>query len=268
MLNYKILNNNKDKFIELPINLDFEPMDNSEIIEEFIREEKRKSLNIPQDFEVFRFNPELSIPVLSFNVGDIFLSRFQVYFYYSVNDVFTLNYGANDFNTDGSSNDDRLKKGFSKSFYVLDYFDSISSIKQNKLFSIIIQTIPEKNINKKTIIPDFIIEKDTEGYFIYYLKDKNLLPKNIFMKLTFFNGKTGKITSFFNSVAAGISGGGSFFPMNQSFPTSDQYKEEMLYFKYRLSNNYTYDIIDVNHGTLFNSKLYKQITAVEVKFKD
>lgn len=278
MLKYKILNNNnKDKFIELPINLDFDPMDNSEIIEEFIREEKRKSLNIPQDFEITRYSPKLSDSIIQnnilFNINDDFKIRLQVWFYnIDATGIFpdfnyTTNYRGNGFNTDGSINDDRLKKGFNNSFYLLDFYDNVKSTEQNKLFSIIVPTVPSVPINKKLIISDFFIDKDTEGYYLYYLKKKDLLPKDIFMKLTFFNGKTGKITSFFNSIKAQIQSINNPQLMKASLPKPEEYNDEMLYFQYKLNNNYSYDIIDSSNG-IMGSKLIKQITAVEVRFKD
>lgn len=283
MLKYKILNNNTNSFIDIPLNLDFNAMDNSEIIEEFIREEKRKSLNIQQDFEVARFLPKSSISStvnnILFDKGSDFSPRLQVWFYdcdatgifdpnvpgFNLN--YTTDYKGNGFKTDKSNDDDRLKKGFSKSFYLLDFFDIIKSTEQNKLFSVIIPLIPPKSVNKLLIVSDFIIDKDTEGYYLYYLKDKNLLPKDIFMKLTFFNGKTGKRTSFFNPVKAGIQNIGNPQVMKDSLPKPEDYNDEMLYFKYGLDNNYSYDIIDTIMG-IINSKLVKQITAVEVRFKN
>ena len=277
MLKYKILNKKTDSFIKLPINLDFNFMDNSEIIEEFIREEKRKSTNIQKDLEVTRFLPKTSISLIInnflFNVGDDFRPLLDVWFYNTTatgifpDFNYTHDYKGNGFNTDGSLDDDRLKKGFSNSFYLLDFFDVIKSTEQNKLFSVIIPTVPPVSVNKKTIVSGFFINKDTDGYYLYYLKDKSLLPKDVFMKLTFFNGKTGKITSFFNSIRANIQGIGNSQLMKNSLPTSEEYNDEMLYFKYKLDNNYSYDIIDSSSSVVV-PKLVKTINAVEVRFKN
>ena len=87
------------------------------------------------------------------------------------------------------------------------------------------------------------------------------------MKLTFFNGKTGKITSFFNSIRANIQGIGNSQLMKNSLPTSEEYNDEMLYFKYKLDNNYSYDIIDSSSSVVV-PKLVKTINAVEVRFKN
>jgi len=271
MLKYKILNNITDSFIELPINLDFDPMDNSELIEEFIREEKRKALNKQKDFEVIRYSPELSTSItidsfgvsIVFNIGDRFIPKIQVFFYDCDNNIFVNNYNGTGFNTDNSIQDDRLKKEFSKSFYVLDFFDSIDSREQNKLFSIILPVVsPSNPVDKKTIIPDFLINKDTEGYYIYYLKNTEL-PIDIFMKLTFFNGKTGKRVSFFNNKITNI----VIFDLT-TLPNPEEYKDEMLYFRYRLNDNFTYDIIDSDSSVILNPvELIKKIIAIEVRFK-
>ena len=282
MLKYKILNTDKDNFIELPINLDFDPMDNSELIEEFIREERRKALNTKQDKEVIRYKPGLLNPLKNTNPpfvrGDKFNIRLSVWFYdcdalgvFNINIIpgfgfnYMLDYKGNDLLTDKSKDDDRLKKGFEKSFYTLDFYDTNNRSTQTKLFTSIIPTVPPKEIDKKTITSDFVIREQDIGYHIYYLKELDF-NVDIFMKLTFFNGITGRRTSFFNDTETNIQGIGNPQQMKNTLPLPEEYKDSMLYFRYRINENFTYDIIDSN-PLVVNDLLVKQINAIEVRFK-
>lgn len=272
MLKYKILNKNTDSFIDIPLNMKFDPMDNSEIVEEIIRQEKRKSINVQEDMEIFRYSPfdnQSFVPVLN------------IWFYDCDINNYVKNYSANGFNITNNSTDERLKKGFSKSFYVMDFYDSIDIRTQNKISTIIIPTVPLKNVNKLLLIPNLEMNLNSEGYYIYYLKNIDF-PKDIFMKLTFFNAKTGKRISFFNmkkifmssqlssQLQSQLLASAMATPDVPSFstnfvkpilPISEQYKDEMLYFKYKLENNYKYDITD---GVRF--PITKQILAIEIKF--
>jgi len=241
-LKYKILTASGDTNIIIPLNLEFDPMDNSEIIEELIRKEKRKSVNINKDLEKVRYSPILFPKPIQFRIN----------FYDCDTETFYLDYKYIGFNTDGTSNDDRLKKVFSNSFYVMDFYDSMDSRTQTKLFSTIIPTIPiNQNIDRISIISRFLINPGDEGYFLYYLKDIDF-PKDIFMKLTFFNAKTGKRISFFNPVKSG-----------SGKVNANDYKDEFLYFKFIFNKNNTYEIIDAVQST-FQSKPVSRLTIIEV----
>ncbi|MEK6885018.1 MAG: hypothetical protein AABY22_35630, partial [Nanoarchaeota archaeon] len=151
MLKYKILNNtNIDKFIDIPINMNFDPMDNSEIVEELIRQEKRKSINIQKDLEIVRYSPVSN--------GISFIPHLAAYFYNCTlsNFNYNFNYNSTGFNTDGTSNDDRIKKVFSKSFYILDFYDSMDTRTQNKISSTIIFTVPPNPVNKLLLNSTFL----------------------------------------------------------------------------------------------------------------
>jgi hypothetical protein len=279
MLKYKILNTDKDNYIDIPINLDFDPMDNSEIIEELIREERRKSFNAKEDKEVIRYKPGLSLSFGSLgDLGTPFDIRLRVWFYdCDAPGVFEplnppgngwnylTDYKGNGLITDGSNNDDRLKKGFERSFYTMDFYDTNNRSTQTKLFTVILQTVPPKKVDRKEIISDFTIKENDIGYYIYYLKELDF-NSDIFMKLTFFNGITGKRTSFFNAIESIITIGNPELTKN-TLPLPEEYKESMLYFRYRLNENLTYDIIDYSTISIIDSKLIKHINAVEVRFK-
>ena len=127
---------------------------------------------------------------------------------------------------------------------------------QNKISSTIIFTVPPNPVNKLLLNSTFLMEPNTEGYFIYYLKNINL-QKDIFMKLTFFTAKTGKRISFFNSrhpKALGF-----------SIVTTDNYDDSILYFKYRLKENFTYDVLNIPVVTDVHGIKLKQILAKEVR---
>jgi hypothetical protein len=97
---------------------------------------------------------------------------------------------------------------YTKSFFKLDFYDTVDEKNQKNYFTVIIPTqqgefmdinmarTPVK-IRKPKFKLDYIGDK--EGFFIYWLKSLDFIPLNTFyMTAKFFNAKTGAFTKMLN----------------------------------------------------------------------
>jgi len=139
------------------------------------------------------------------------------------------------------------KNNFNNSFFKLDYYDSPFS-KSQKLY---LTTILQASNGVKSgdiVIPTYLLDytENTEGFFIYWLKDSDILNIDTFyVSATFFNGQTGKIKRMSNRCQAEL-------------PTNDKYNlNEIFDFYYKLNLNYgthTYEYYDINNGSQIGVK--------------
>jgi hypothetical protein len=176
--------------INIPINLEATPVDQSELIErEFVDKELEKAVNQIIDYESVRLTPVDSLNSL--------INR--VVYNLTFNDGTT--YGDLGFTQD----DLKFRRNkFKRSFLQLDFYDSDNLSTQNFLYSATLfcrvtsemfntgntlmspNSIPVSfNLDNPIISPDGI----SEGYYLYDYKDE--IPKEIFMRATFNNAKTG-----------------------------------------------------------------------------
>ena len=102
---------------------------------------------------------------------------------------------------------------------------------------------------------DFIGDK--EGYFIYWLKDVEVLGlTEFYMSAKFFNGKTGEFVRLINKPQSTIAGNNSNFN-----------PEDFFYYKVNLNyNNFTYTLSTFNNpfraGTTMNPiKFYEYVNS-------
>ena len=98
------------------------------------------------------------------------------------------------------------------------------------------------------IIPTYLLDytENTEGFYIYWLRDFTILNIDTFyVSATFFNGQTGAIKRMSNRCQAEL-------------PTNDKYNlNEIFDFYYKLSLNYgayTYEYYDINNGSQIGVK--------------
>lgn len=134
------------------------------------------------------------------------------------------------------------KNNFNNSFFKLDYYDSPFS-KSQKLYLTTILQASNGVKSGEIIIPTYLLDytENTEGFFIYWLKDINILNIDTFyVSATFFNGQTGVIKRMSNRCQAEL-------------PTNDKYNlNEIFDFYYKLKLNYgtyTYEYYDINNGS-------------------
>jgi len=139
------------------------------------------------------------------------------------------------------------KNNFNNSFFKLDYYDSPFS-KSQKLYLTTILQASNGIKSGDIIIPTYLLDytENTEGFFIYWLKDIDILNIDTFyVSATFFNGQTGAIKRMSNRCQAEL-------------PTNDKYNlNEIFDFYYKLSLNYgayTYEYYDINNGSQIGVK--------------
>jgi hypothetical protein len=97
-------------------------------------------------------------------------------------------------------NADISSNGFENSFFKLDYYDTPFNKSQKLYFTIILQA---KNGIKSNdiVLPEYFLDHDlnTEGFYIYWLRDKTIFNLDtLYVRVSFFNGKTGDVTNFSN----------------------------------------------------------------------
>jgi hypothetical protein len=156
----------------------------------FVDVEVANSINPTFDYEVTRCKPILDNNVECDSI------------IYTLN---ILNGGTYNFDTRWSDvgfqiDDFRLNKNsFNKTFLRLDFYDNDIGTSQRLLFfNTLFPSI--SNVLKNPLA-------SSEGYFIYYFKDEIIptVPKELFMRATLFNAKTGEITGFMSSYDPTIS---------------------------------------------------------------
>ena len=128
-------------------------------------------------------------------------------------------------------------KGYTTSYFRLDYFDSVIEEAQNLLFTDVL-TVSE-GVNPSDAI--FETKLNKQNYFLYWLKDDPIIEeqgyRDVYMTARFFNASTGLIQQFFH-----LSDEWSQPLLSSYLPNVDQYQTLMKYTKIRLFKNYRYII--------------------------
>ena len=175
----------------------------------FVDVEVANSINPTFDYEVTRCKPILDNNVECDSI------------IYTLN---ILNGGTYNFDTRWSdvgfqSDDFRLNKNsFNKTFLRLDFYDNDIGTSQRLLFfntlfpsirpvaqpNSVISQLPQPSEIQLSFGVGNVLKNplaSSEGYFIYYFKDEIIptVPKELFMRATLFNAKTGEITGFMSS---------------------------------------------------------------------
>jgi hypothetical protein len=140
-----------------------------------------------------------------------------------------------------------VANNFNNSFFKLDYYDTPFSKSQKVYLTTILQASNGIKIDGVTI-PTYLLDytENTEGFFVYWLKDKEIFNFDTFyVSATFFNGQTGSIKRMSNRCQAEL-------------PTNDKYNlNEVFDFYYKLNLNYgthTYEYYDINNGSQIGVK--------------
>ena len=199
--------------INIPINLKFTPVDQSELIEkEFVEKETEKAINPIIDWEKARY-----IPVENGNTNQVPEVIYNL----------TFKGGGTTYGSIGFIYDDVkfLKNKFKQSFLRLNFYDSDITTNQNLLFYITIfaqltlqdhkvttpgntygQPLPVNSLPIRFRLSDPITIPSgfAEGYFIHYLKSAAQIAnsKEVFMRASFSNAKDGKTTNLMTSTVA------------------------------------------------------------------
>lgn len=102
-----------------------------------------------------------------------------------------------------------LNKSFTKSFFKLDFYDTIDKIKQKIQFSVILNTTSGIKVDENgdlLYIPKFELDhiKIQESYYIYWYEENILNITDFYFNCKFFNAKVGEFTTFINKKTSDI----------------------------------------------------------------
>jgi hypothetical protein len=129
-----------------------------------------------------------------------------------------------------------VANNFNNSFFKLDYYDTPFSKSQKVYLTTILQASNGVKIDGVTI-PTYLLDytENTEGFFVYWLKDKEIFNFDTFyVSATFFSGKDGTFKRMANVCQS---------------TTSDRYNlNEVFDFYYKIKLNYdtyTYEYYDI-----------------------
>jgi hypothetical protein len=257
------------------MDFDFEGRENA--IQKYETEIKNKLINPIVDLDTTKFSHSsytqtvvtqttftlpngntITTPVTFTNVESSI--NYECYFYDYLTGVTssTVSNWATDYENVGFTDSEiyYFSNSFKGSFFKLDFYDTKNSENQTLYFSIILPTqqgLKEPGIvgptfnqtNVEVKKPKFILDsigKDKEGYFIYWLKNKDFLPSNDFYcSVKFFDAKKGQFIRMINRPQSNFSGINMF--------NLDQ--EIYFYLKYSLDyNSNEYLVFDENNNTL------------------
>jgi hypothetical protein len=197
--------------INIPINIEYQIVDNAELIERLIANtEAQKAVNPILDYDKFRFLP---IDNNNVQLGNI---NYNLYFLDDSNVLRTPTY----YSQIGFDDSDIkfLRSNFTESYLELEFFDTDNPMTQNLISLITIYNrlskgdyypagtpapntaglpLPASQIPVNLLLSNPLIVKEGfyEGYYIYTYKDDlilNGLPKYLYMRASYFNAKTGK----------------------------------------------------------------------------
>ena len=261
--------------MNIPIDMTFQLVDQGETIErQFIDVEKANSINPIIDYEKTRFIARgvgNSVPVNSVTYN-CYLWDNTIDNYYNFPPVDSPTF----YGDIGYINDDLTfrKNSFIKSFLRLDFYDSPVVTDQNLVSFIIIQpdirqsdillnsqVIPAVNkaLSFELKNPLNNNENFGEGFFLYHYKDEvdTQVPKDLYMRASFNNAKTGKRTNLMT------------VPFDINNPIYIDDLQSQLHTKYTLKRGntgyyYELDTAQFNVDVVFNSyiiKLYEIVVA-------
>lgn len=214
-ITYNSIGNQNDSSISIPITLDYQLVDQDEIIQtKFVDVEIKKNTNEILDYDKVRFQPKFPTR-FGFALADDIV--YNVSFLNSNNQYNQYSYygdiGFDDFDIKFR------KKRFTNSFLRLSFYDS-DIITNQRLVSFITiypkiepnnysigqqwgSITPANNFKIQFVLSSSLIDRtlNSQGYFLYHYKDEVTvdLPKELYMRAEFNNAKNGKTTNLMSN---------------------------------------------------------------------
>lgn len=233
--------------INIPINIQYQIVDNSELIERlFVNTEEQKAVNPILDYDKVRFIPvydiNTAVNTITYNIS--FLNQ-------SGNIIQPTYYSDIEFD----DNDIKYRKNFfTNSYLQLSFYDNDNPITQNLIMQLEIynhlsksdyystttttqiagQPKPASNIPVKVVILNPLTNMSGyfEGYHLYTYKDEYLInqsPTSLYMKASYVNAKSGRVTNLMTE--------NNRYPINQLI-----YKQYTKYNLFRTTTGYYYNV--------------------------
>ena len=245
MNKYKILNTNNDFQLQVSIPTTWDFANRGDLIDDYESIVAKEMVGVPQNFEMGRFSRK---PIYN-SINELSTSvTYKFYFAdYTQNTTIPLTLNPTWYNSYESSNiftPEELKintKSIQKSFFKIDLYDTKNGRTQKNYLTLILNaslSLPTSVNNViQSLIPFFELDHIglNESYFIYWFKDFDILKLDkLYMRVKFFNAKTGEFTTFTTRKQIEINANNPFRVDNDYF-----YREVTFDFV-----NYLYDIID------------------------
>ena len=244
----KIVKNDIDKFVNIPVQMQWDFMGRDDSIQEYEVDAINQVIGDGQDFEIIRFAHNIFQ-----NIESSIKYVFNFYDYSLPITATTVGAWTTTYLNNGFSVQDvyYYSKSFTKSFFKLDFYDSPDDTVQNLYLSVILPvqqgltetvilspTLPPVEIKKPEMILDYI-GADTEGFFIYWLRSRNFIDVNSFyMTASFFDAITGVFKQMTNTRQDLL------LPDKFTFSHTDYY-----YYKVDLDyNKQTYEVFSTSTG--------------------
>lgn len=248
----KIVTGNEE-YINIPLEITFDMEGRGDMIRDWEEEVIKDVLNPIIDFETTKFaNKE-------YNVNNTLKTEINYEFNFFNYLIPPLSATNSDWGSDyenASFTDSEIyyfANSFKNSFFKLDFYDTNQTENQTILLSIIIPTQqgvkepgtigpPLNQTSVEVKKPKFVLDytgSDKEGFYVYWLKDRNYLDINQFyVSAKFFNAKKGQFIRMVNKPQSSIVGLGKF----------NVDKTELFYYKYVLNyDTYEYEVYTFNN---------------------
>jgi hypothetical protein len=237
-----------EEYINIPLEITFDMEGRGDMIREWEEEVIKDILNPINDFEVTKFaHKDYTIKN---NLKTEINYEFNFFDYLTPPFNATITNWATDYEN-ASFTDSEIyyfANSFKNSFFKLDFYDTNQTESQTNLLSIIIPTqqgLKEPGtigppLNQTAVEvkkPKFVLDytgADKEGFYVYWLRDKNYLnTTEFYVSAKFFNAKKGQFIRMVNEPQSGIVGLGKF----------NVDKTELFYYKYVLNyDTYDYEV--------------------------
>ena len=248
----KIVTGNEE-YINIPLEITFDMEGRGDMIRDWEEEVIKEVLNPINDFEVTKFAHK------DYNVNNTLKTdiNYEFKFFNYLNPPLTAS--ISDWGSDyenASFTDSEIyyfANSFKGSFFKLDFYDTNQTENQTILLSVIIPTQqglkepgtigpPLNQTSVEVKKPKFVLDytgADKEGFYIYWLKDRNYLDINEFyVSAKFFNAKKGQFIRMVNKPQSSVVGLGKF----------NVDKTELFYYKYVLNyDTYEYEVYTFNN---------------------
>jgi hypothetical protein len=241
---YKFILSELPQVIELPIELEWDFYGRDETIDVYQEEVVNEIIGSPYDFEILRFTHK------EYGQEQTKI-QYDFYFYNSNPNVVstsTISDWVCSYVPEGFLPTEiyYYRPAFTKSFFKLDFYSSPTGTNQTNYFTVILPVqqgltetvsistaLPSVQIKKPSMPLDFV--GDTEGFYLYWLRDPRFLPVDTFyMTAKFFDARLGIFVKMMNTPQGALPDKFNFLP------------EEKFYYKIVLDRQTkTYEIFDV-----------------------
>lgn len=201
--NYRFVIQENTQSIDIPIEIKWDFQGHTDSIELYEDEVIEEIVGFPKDYEICRFSHD------SYGITNTSFLEYEFYFF-----------NGTSVDVPGSLDSDwvvsYLQAGFSeselyyqtnpvqKSFFKIDFYDTTDDLTQKNYFTTILpvnsnrrETVtinPVLGITADVIKPNFVLDYvfDKEGFFIYWLRDFEILRlTEFYMSVKFFDAKNG-----------------------------------------------------------------------------